>query len=58
MDKKRFDDIGKILIVKTFGVSNFVYLMGSIGMPDWVINELNTCFFTFIWKNNNGDIRE
>ena len=24
-------------------------------MPDWVINELNTCFFTFIWKNNNGD---
>ena len=47
--------IGKILIVKTFGVSNFVYLMGSIGMPDWVINELNTCFFTFLWKNNNGD---
>ena len=45
---------GKILIVKTFGVSNFVYLIGSIGMPEWVIKELNTCFFNFIWKSDNG----
>ena len=53
-EKRHLTMIGKILILKTFGVSNFVYLIGSIGMPEWVIKELNTCFFNFIWKNNTN----
>ena len=53
-ERRNLTIIGKILILKTFGVSNFVYLIGSIGMPDWVIKELNTCFFNFIWKNNTS----
>ena len=50
--KRDLTPVGKILIVKTFGISNFVYLMGSIGMPEWVMKELNTCFFDFIWRKN------
>ena len=42
--------IGKVLILKTFALSNFVHLMQSIGMPDTVLNSLNTMFFRFIWS--------
>ena len=47
--------IGKILVLKTFGISNFVYLMQSIGMPPEVATKLNTLFFKFIWKSNYFD---
>ena len=41
---------GKIIIVKTFGLSQFIYLMQSIGLPDKVITKINRIFFSFIWK--------
>ena len=36
--------IGKILVLKTFGISNFVDRMQSIGMPSEVATKLNTLF--------------
>ena len=41
---------GKIIIVKTFGLSQFIYLMQSIGLPDKIITKINRIFFSFIWK--------
>lgn len=49
--------IGKILLVKTFGLSLFIYLMQSIGMPEWVIKRVNTMFFRFIWKKKMTNTR-
>ena len=53
--------MGKVLILKTFALSNFVHLMQSIGMPENVSNTLNSMFFRFIWAKrnmNNGKVVE
>ena len=42
--------IGKILIIKTFGLSQFVYLMQSVGMPTDVLQRINRIFFSSLWK--------
>ena len=42
--------IGKVLVLKTFALSNFVHLMQSIGMPEIICHKLNTLFFKFLWK--------
>ena len=47
--------IGKILILKTFALSNFTYLMQSIGMPLEIMKKFNTVCFRFIWKKDMQD---
>ena len=42
--------IGKIHILKTFGLSIFIYLMRSIGIPTEVLHKINTLFYRFVWK--------
>ena len=44
--------IGKVLIIKVFGLSLFIYIMKSIGLPLAVLQRINRMFFTFIWKRN------
>ena len=48
--KRDLSLIGKILIIKTFGLSQFVYLMQSIGIPTKVLQRINRIFFSFLWK--------
>ena len=42
--------IGKIHIIKTFGLSLFTYLMQSVGIPTPILVRINQIFFKFIWK--------
>ena len=42
--------LGKIQIIKTFGISKFMYLFSSISIPIWVTNEIETTFYNFLWK--------
>ena len=51
-NKRDLSTFGKVLILKTFALSNFIYLMQSIGMPKDVIKELNTMCYKFIWKKD------
>ncbi len=48
--KRDLSIIGKIHIIKTFGVSQFIYLLNSISLPKKVLDEINRIFFSFVWK--------
>ena len=50
--KHRLSLIGKVLVVKVFGLSLFIYIMKSIGLPPSVLQRINRMFFAFIWKRN------
>ena len=41
---------GKITIVKSFLVSQFTFVMQSIGLPDKVLTEINRQMYKFIWQ--------
>ena len=40
---------GKVTIIKTFGISQFVYVMKSIGIPTHVLQRVNKMLYSFIW---------
>ena len=44
--------LGKILIVKTFGVSQAIFLMQSITLGKTHVKQLNDILFKFIWNKN------
>ena len=48
--KRNLSLIGKIHIVKTFGLSQLVFIMKSIAIPRKVLEDVNTLFFKFVWK--------
>ena len=54
-EKRSLTIIGKITILKCFGISLFIYIMQSIGLSDFYIKRINTIMFKFIWnsKANN-----
>lgn len=42
--------IGRVLIVKTFGLSKFMYLSNMISVPIDIQNQFNSIVHNFIWK--------
>ena len=42
--------IGRITILKSFGLSLFIYLMQSIGIGEEYLNKINTILYRFIWN--------
>ena len=55
--KRNLSIIGKITILKTFGLSLFTYIMQSIGIPVIKLNEVNKICFRFIWNKHYSDKR-
>ena len=47
---------GRILIIKTLALSQVVYLISSLCVPEWVINDLNKEFYSFVWKYRRDKI--
>ena len=47
---------GRILILKTLALSQVVYLISSICVPNWVVNEINKEFYSFVWKYKRDKI--
>ena len=43
----------KIQIIKSFGVSTFIYLFSSVSIPSWVVKEIDTIFYEFLWKGKD-----
>ena len=58
--KRNVSLIGKILIIKTFGLSQLIFVMKSIVLPQNVLGEINTMFFKFLWSNSsiNNNVSE
>ena len=52
--KRKLSLVGKIHILKTFGLSQLVFLMQSLILPDKVLKEINQLFFQFLWHNNKN----
>ena len=46
---------GKILIAKTYIISQFIYTLQSIGLPERVLSSINHTLYTFIWKKKNSN---
>ena len=41
---------GKIVIVKSFLISQLVFIMQSIGLPEKILSEINRILYKFIWQ--------
>ena len=55
-EKRCLSQIGKITILKTFGISQFIYIMQSIGINSGYLERINRILFRFIWNNKvNND---
>ena len=51
LNKWKYRDLtfqGRILILKTLALSQVVYLISTLIVPSWVINEINKEFYNFI----------
>ena len=53
--RRQLSEIGKIVILKAFGLSLFVHLMQSIGIKKYYLKLINTIMYRFIWKKNNNN---
>lgn len=47
---------GRVLVIKTIALPKVIYLSSSIHTPDWVVNELNKEFFSFLWRYKRDKI--
>ena len=50
--------IGKIVILKTFIISQFQYVLSAIHIPAKYIKEINDIMFSFIWNGKRAKIRK
>ena len=48
---------GKVLIIKTMGISSLVYSAANIDVPSEVINVVKSKIFRFLWKNKRDKIK-
>jgi len=48
---------GKILVLKTFGISQLIYSMQTCKFNSSDLKEIETFIFTFLWTNNLGGNR-
>ena len=53
--KRNLSIIGKIQIIKTFLLSQFIYILQSLFIKKGVLDEINTIFYRFIWKRDSID---
>jgi hypothetical protein len=49
--------LGRVQIIKTFLISQFLYTTSSIQMPTYIMQKINAMVFKFIWKNKQDRIK-
>ena len=55
--KRNLTYIGKIQVIKTFLLSQLVYIMQGTSLPTKILDEINVIFHRFIWKKDNIETR-
>ena len=55
--KRNLSISGKLCIIKTFLISQFVHVMQALILPPQVLNNLNTILFRFLWKKKFTNTR-
>ncbi len=54
-ERRNLSIVGKIQILKTFLVSQLIYVMQVIFIPENVLIEINRLLFRFIWRKSNSN---
>ena len=55
--KRKISVIGKVHIIKTFALSQFVFIMKSLSLPENVLENINRLCFNFLWSDSPLSIR-
>ena len=50
--KRNLSTLGKVLIVKTFGISQIIFIMQSLTISESNVKKLNALLYKFIWNKN------
>ena len=53
--RRNLSIIGKTIIAKTFIISQFIYVMQAIGLPQKVLITINSALYTFLWKKKTSN---
>lgn len=53
--KRRLSLTGKVLICKTFLLSQLAYITKSLALPTEVLKQIDRIMFKFIWQNKHSD---
>ena len=56
-EKRDLGLLGKVCVVKSFMLSQFVHTMKSICIPDHVLKDINTLLFRFLWRKKDCNKR-
>ena len=52
-EKRNLSVLGKIIVLKTFLLSQFIYIMQAFTLPTQVITEIDRLLFRFIWRKKD-----
>ena len=53
---RKLSIFGKVLIVKTFVVSNFSFLATVVHIPTEIVKRINNIIFEFIWGGKTNKV--
>ena len=56
-EKRNLSLLGKVQIIKTFVLSQFIYIMQALAIPEKVLIEINRIIHKFIWKKKYNNKR-
>ena len=51
--KRNLSIAGKVCIIKTFLISQFVYIMQALVVPDPVLTQVSRILFRFLWRKKD-----
>ena len=56
-EKRNLSVVGKICIIKAFLISQVVYVMQALVVPENVLIEINRLLFRFLWRKEDCNRR-
>ena len=48
---------GRVLIMKSLGISQLIYSISNVEVPDYIVSTLKPKLFGFLWKNKKDNIK-
>ena len=55
--KRNLTLTGKILILKTFGISQVLYLSSVFKVPEWAMGEITNLMYEFLWNGKQNKVK-
>ena len=53
--KRDLSILGKVVVIKTFLISQLTYVMQSVGLPHNVLCKINTILYKFLWQKKQSN---